>query len=314
MSQLCKFSFDYHFQFGSEGRKDILAKAFLECACNSADFIRKSIREGAYERLGFCSGAEGKWHVKGSPKNLVTLAAGSILSSSTVLKGAVSALMDMQAYQDLVDLGLAARMTKGKVMERTCDDPVVIAFTTLGGAPLDGMPRRIEFVRQQNGTINEMWYLIWQIVYPVHSIFNGLFAGKSSTIPFTTKRDDGFLFALCHALKVDYYQARIAIDTGIRDDLAAPQLIFTSMASLEEPKRRGQGMASKHHKPSNRVSNRVKSVRAQKVAKPKVQREAGGGICSKLLLFDIVWKALAGLGWTLIVGNRPTDDTSYLLV
>lgn len=303
MSQLCKVTFEHKLQFGAEGHKATLAKAFLDCASKSAAFVRKAITESAYENLVFCSGAEGKWRVKGSRKNLVTLAAGSALSSSTILKGAVSSLMDIQAYQDMVDLGLVSSMGKGMVMERTCDDPVVVAFTTLGGAPLDGMPRRVDFVRQHNGTINEMWYLIWQIVYPVHSIFVGLFEETSSTIPITGKRDDEFLHELCHALKVDYYQARLAINTGIRDDLAAPQLIFTSRASLEEPKRRGPGMTSKHHKPSNKV----RAVRVQKVAKPKVKREAGGGICSKVLFFDIVWKALTGLGWTLLVGNRPTD-------
>ena len=302
---LCKASFEHQLQFGPEGCNEELAHAFLECACKSADSIRKSISENNYESLVFRSGAEGKWRVKGSPKNLVTLAAGSALSHSTVLKGAVSSLMDMQACRDMVELGLVASMSKGKVMERTCDDPVVIALAPLGGAPLDGMPRRVDFVRQRYGTINETWYLVWQIIYPVHSIFTGLLEEKSTT-PVTTKRDDEFLNNLCHALKVDYYQARLAIDTGIRDDLAAPQLIFTSRASLQvEAKRRGQGktsMASKHPKPSNRVSLGVK-----KVSKPKVKRETGGGICSKALFFDIVWKTLTGLGWTLLVGNRPTD-------
>ena len=301
--QLCVAAFQ-QLRLGRQLCREVLATAFLECASKAADSIRKAINSRSYADLAFCSGAEGSWRVKGSPKDLVTLAAGTALSNSTVLKGAVSSLLDIQAYQDLVNLGLMEPRFDVNHMERTCDEPVVITSSPLGSTTIEGMPRRIDFVSQQHGAIHEKWYLIWQNVHLVHAIFTGLMRTMSTT-PVDDQRDAEFLNELCRTVSVDVdEQARIAIKAGIRTDLASPQMSFTSRASLEsKPKRTGR-----KKKAASLSVRAAKPKKSRKVGKPKEKRVKNGapGV-SKQLFVGIIWKALTGLGWTLNTGNRPTD-------
>lgn len=301
ISQLCLTSFEHHLRFGREAPPEELGNLFLECAFKAAELIRQSITESAHDGLTFRSGAEGVWRVKGTAKNLVILAAGSALSNSTVLKGAVSSLIDQQVCEERVDIGLSETKSNVKATELTCDDPVVIALCQWRNGTLDAMPRPIDFVSKQNGVIHEIWYLIWQVVYPVHAILTGLLKEMpTSAVAKDTVND--FLNELCRGLNVDVEHARSAIDIGIRDDLAVPQMTFTPRVSVGLKGLARQKCASRPKTAKSSLNGGVEKVR-----KIKENGERTGGACSRSMFFDIVWKALTGLGWTLVTGTRPSD-------
>ena len=301
ISQLCVTSFEHNFRLGHEMRQEELGNLFLKCALKSAESITQSIATSAYDGLAFRSGAEGVWRVKGTPKNLVTLAAGSALLNSTVLKGAVSSLIDQRVSQDNVDEGPLEATCSVKPMKQTCDDAMIIALCPWGNGTLDAMPRPLDFVSKHSSTIHETWYLIWQVVYPVCAILTGLIKEMPTTTD-TKEAGNDFLEKLCENLNVDVEHARSAVCVGIRDDLAVPQMTFTPRVTVGS---KGLGRQKCGARPKT-----VKSNLNRGVAKPRKVKAIGertGGACSRSMFFDIVWKALAELGWTLIVGNRPTD-------
>lgn len=299
ITQLCVKSFEQYLRFRREVPQEDLGNLFLKCAFKAADAIRQCTLASSFENLAFRSGAEGVWRVKGCPKNLVTLAAGSALSNSTVLKGAISALIEQQVSQQNADLG-----PNVKVMELTCDDAVVIARCSLGNDTQGAMPRPVDFVSKRHGTIHEEWYMIWQVVYPAHVILYGLIKEMPATIVATAPGYD-FLNLICHSLDVDVELARSAIEVGIRDDLAAPQMTFTSRLHVGS-KGRAQQKATSRSKTTKSNVNRV-VAKVAKVRQTTGNEEKTGGAFSRTMFFEIVWKALTNLGWTLLVGNRPTD-------
>ena len=296
ISQICVTSFEQHLRFRRNVPLEDLGNLFLKCAFKAAESIRQAITASSYENLAFRSGAEGVWRVKGSPKNLVTLAAGSALSNSTVLKGAISALIEQQVNRQNADLG-----PNVKAMELTCDDDVVIASSTLANDTRGAMPRPIDFVSKRHGTIHEDWYMIWQVVYPAHVILTGLIKEMPATIVAATPGYD-FLNLICLGLNVDVERARSAIEVGIRNDLAAPQMTFTSRVHVGLKGRARQKTTSRPKTTKSEVNREVTNAR-----KSTASGEKTGGAFSRSMFFETVWKALTALGWTLLVGNRPTD-------
>jgi hypothetical protein len=299
-TSLCKAAFE-QLRFGQKICRETLATAFLQCAVTAKEAVFAARESKSFSRLTFSSGTEGSLWVKATQKNLVVLAAGPALSNSCVLKGATSALMDVQAYSDLCDLGFLEPQVDLGCRELNCDGPVLIVGDPAGKSILDGVPRRVDYVSKHHGQVNEQWYLVWQNLYLVHVLFKTL-VNKFSDTPADQLLDDVFLTQLCDAVNIDIVQVRIAIATGVRKDLAAPQTIFQSALELEFKKKR-KGRITKE-------SGIKRMKRAPKAKKRKVAKSAKrstGGSYSHQLFFKIMWSTLTELGWTLLVGNRPTD-------
>jgi hypothetical protein len=144
--QLCTICFDKFFRFEQPIKPDLLWKLFLNCARSAAGLISEAIEKGMYEDLAFGTGGEGVWHVKASAQNLAVLSIGTSLSNSTILKGAVSSLLDAQAYLDLVTLSVVEKSCNFTKFKRMCDDQVVIVGMSLNDSSLESLPRRLELV------------------------------------------------------------------------------------------------------------------------------------------------------------------------
>lgn len=296
---LCKAAFE-QLRFGQRICSEKLAVAFLKCASHASGSIHAAKKSKSYSQLSFLSGSEGGLWVSATQKNLVVLGAGATLSNSHVMKGATSALMDAQAYADLCELGCMTPMFDTSHTERTCDGPVVVTLSPLARSRVEGVPRRVDFVSQECGEINEHWYLLWQNVYLVHVMFSGLV--QKFALDLDHQIDTRFLQQLCRATHIDVSEANAAIASGVRRDLASPQTVFRSTFELN--KRKGKKATSTPT--GKRKAARATNPRQRKVAKPRAKR-TGGGSYTKHFFFKIVWSTLTQLEWTLIVGNRPTD-------
>lgn len=302
MSALCKVAFNQE-RSGSKIYPETLATDFIDCATKAAGSIQRAIASKSFGDLSFLSGSEGSVSVRGTPENMAVLEAGTALSNSFVPKGITSALLDLQAYNDIVGLGLESQLDTSE-LERTCNDPVVIVKSALGQSCCDGIPRRVNFVKNMKCDISDRWYLVWQNIYLVNQLYMALL--RKARI-LAEGEACGFLKRLCRALHVDITEARIAVDTGIRTDLPLPLTSFVSpVACAPQSKRRSK-------KKSRKGTKAVPFKMARKAKKPKKSGapRAKPIRMTKKLFDGIIWKALEGLGWTVVYGNRPTD--SYYL-
>lgn len=304
MSALCKVAFNQE-RSGSKICPEALATDFIDCATKAAGSIQRAIASKSFEDLSFLSGSEGSVSVRGTSENMAVLEAGSALSNSFVPKGITSALLDLQAYNDMVGLGLESQVGTSE-LERNCNDPVVIVKSALGQSCSDGnpIPRGVKFVKNMNGDISDNWYLVWQNIYLVNQLYMALLR-KAGIL--AEGEACGFLKRLCRAVHVDITKARIAVDSGFRTDLPQPQITFVSpVACAPQSKRRSK-------KKTRKGTKAVPFKMARKAKRPKKSGapRAKPIRMTKQLFDGIIWKALVGLGWTVVYGNRPTD--SYFL-
>jgi hypothetical protein len=303
------------FQLFGDRPHDIhaLSESFKESALVAARSIRTAVKEREYSRLEFLSGAEGDTRVKGSAKNLAILSAGPALSHSFALKGAISALLDIQACIDLNELGFENYFDLSH-LEYNCDGPVMIVKTNHGGC--HGLPRRAELFKNGFLELNVEWYLVWQIVYPAYILFTALVEefGDKDRVQHAFEKQ--FLNDICRAVGIDVEEARVVVDVGFRKDLASPNVSFISNLEKEQLKQKSRnakrkkmfqkteksnkkGMKKETKKTARKAKQTIKKTRVNSgVDKPKKHRQ---------YFFDVVWKTLTGLGWTLVVGTRPTD-------
>ena len=152
-----------------------------------------------------------------------------------------------------------------------------------------GYPHHAGSVVKGGRQVHEEWYLLWQVVYVVHS-FAKEFITKSST-----EGAQYSLETLCRHVGVDHGKAQAVIDLGI--ETKEYDVCFESKKGKSRPQIQNRRSRSQRRSPRSR---------AQAPKQTPLKRQSGPSY-NRALFDRVIWNTLVKLGWSLDVGTRPTD-------
>lgn len=201
---------------------------------------------------------------------------------STVRKGILACMLEIQAYRDALELGFVQEQWDVKIVPQgTSHEVLVVKGSSPAAAETANVEGVIGYPRHANsamkdGVVNEDWYLLWQVVFVVHC-FAEEFIGNplGGKVQFS-------LETLCDHIGVDFVRTQAVLYQGI--DVADYEVNFVGKTRRQQKKRTPRKRAP------------CQAVQSYK-----------GPSINKKMFEGVIWKALVGLGWTLDVGTRPTD-------
>jgi hypothetical protein len=272
-----------------------LLATFVKHAVSAARSIRKDIERRSFDNLVFDSGMHNELKVAFTDWGSFSgfQASSSFFSeNSKTPKGYTASMIEFQAYQDAVELGLEAQVDH-KTLRLKCNQTTLVtklgqspdglaAITSSGGREeLFGFPRQLGTLcstgKVINHSINDTWYIVWQVVYVVDA-FARKFLGHSN---FS-------LNDLCSKVGVDIGLAQYAIERGIRTDEDFCKSVSKS-EKQQEPRKNKKREKSLKPKPIKVSAPPRRSSNAQ-------------------MFWAAAWPVLKDeLGWTMERGNRDND-------
>jgi hypothetical protein len=201
----------------STEQKMALRGEILAAAEASANDFRKATKGGGVPNsLSFGSGIGiGKGSIiSGSLKNLwgtVKCSNSFYLDNSTIPKGFLAGIGRMLAYYDsLILASVEPHQGDSFHLELTPSENFVM--TQYNGmdesdqlGKLASMPRPIDSCAKTSIAVNETWYLVWQLIYVVHTFATEFLDGTDDTLKI-----------LCTKIGVDYKLAQFAVTRGMQ--------------------------------------------------------------------------------------------------
>jgi hypothetical protein len=188
----------------------------IAAAETSANDFRKSTKgDGVSNFLGFRSGVAEGSVISGSLRTLlgtVKCSNSFYVDNSTAPKGFLAGIVRMLAYYDSLMLaGVEPQQDDSFHLQlETSENFVMAQYNGFDGSDklrkLGSLPRAID---SANTTIavNETWYLVWQLIYVVHTFLAEFLDGSDETLKL-----------LCSKIGVDYTLAQFAIARGMKHE------------------------------------------------------------------------------------------------
>jgi len=272
-----------------------LAKEYIDCAAKGAAAIREacSVPQGVIPatNIGFYFGEEGYHQISGD--ELWKSAAALSEPESTMSKGIMAQAADLCAYFDLVELGLVPEPIDRKNITVKIEGRVFVAKLpySQNNHPCStiGLPRSEDCFRRGVATLDKDWYIIWQVVYVAHT-----FASHYLLDPLVL---DTFLVSLCTGVGIDWGKAKYAIDSGIKENVYSPNIVYCDPGQLS------------HSTPKSLRKERRRSSTdgTKKSGAPNSSPGVFHKNLNKFLFDNVIWITLSSLGWSIERGNRPND-------
>ena len=303
--KLCAHTTKYH-----TTNKVTLAMAYFDCAKRGVTAIRKACRmprrSKPPSKLAFDFGDNGYSEISGDELWKVVEALSG--PESILSKGIMAKAADLRAYYDLVELGLVTAPEDRANLVFKIEGLVFVSKVPYAADNMScctiGLPRGVDCFCNGVAELDEVWYIIWQVLYIVHVFADHYLRGCDV--------HGNFLEKLCHEVSIDFLKAKLAVDAGIKLDIHLPKIKFCIPRQPEISKRKSIQRRQKiklEEKCSGskiKISSGKTKIRAWNSSQPILRQKFNS------FLFDkIIWEALVSLGWTIELGNRPTD-TYYL--
>jgi hypothetical protein len=180
----------------------------------SANDLRRSTKCGGVPNsLAFRSGTAEGSIISGSLRTLlgtVKCSKSFYVDNSTVPKGFLAGIVRMLAYYDSLMLaGVEPQQDDTfQLQVETSDSFVMAQYNGFDGSDklreLGSLPRPIDSANTSIA-INETWYLVWQVIFVVHTFLAEFLDGSDETLKI-----------LCSKVGVDYTLAQFAIARGMK--------------------------------------------------------------------------------------------------
>lgn len=167
------------------GIQGSVCKAFYDAARLSKEEVKDSIMafssSPCESDLNFSSGIRLKSYLSApftKAFERIKPSGGFFMDNSTIPKGFVAALLEKLAYFDCVTLGgIEPHWDYGKPSLEIGDSFVMVKFAGLNvkEEPINELrdlcsaPRSVPAALKTSASINETWYLLWQVFWPIHS-------------------------------------------------------------------------------------------------------------------------------------------------
>lgn len=188
----------------------------IAAAETSANEFRKSAKGGAiFNSLGFRSGiAEGSI-ISGSLRKLlgtVKCSNSFYVDNTTTPKGFLAGMVRLLAYYDSLMLaGVEPQHDDSFQLQLESSKNFVMAqYNGFDGSDelrkLGSLPQAIDSA-STSITVNETWYLVWQLIYVVHTFLAEFLDGSDETLKI-----------LCSKIGVDYKLAQFAVARGMKHE------------------------------------------------------------------------------------------------
>jgi hypothetical protein len=196
--------------------KMALQRKIIAAAETSANDFRKSTKGGGVPKsLGFRSGiAEGSI-ISGSLRTLlgtVKCSSSFYVDNSTAPKGFLAGIVRMIAYYDSLMLaGVEPQQDDSFQLQlETPENFFMAQYNGFDGSDklreLGSLPRQIDSANTSIA-VNETWYLVWQLIYVVHTFLAEFLEGSDETLKM-----------LCSKIGVDYTLAQFAVARGMKHE------------------------------------------------------------------------------------------------
>lgn len=183
------------------------AKKVSEAAKNYAT------NSGSFERLQFEAGVPKGTSV--TAEQVASLRKNAMEGHSLNPKGLLAALCDMHAYFDCAYLLEDHRIGPFFSLPAGASEQMYLMVKYEGfasGSKLASVPKSMETSRQQSASVNESWYIMWQVIY-IANAFANKYLPNGEDVPFHERFS---LEKLCSRTGFDVVLARKHIAKGIR--------------------------------------------------------------------------------------------------
>jgi hypothetical protein len=241
----------------------------IAAAESSANDFRKSAKGGEVPNsLGFRSGVAEGSIISGSLRTLlgtVKCSKSFYVDNSTAPKGFLAGIVRMLAYYDSMMLaGVEPQQDDSfQLPLETSENFVMAQYNGFDGSDklrkLGSLPRAIDSANTSIA-VNETWYLVWQLIYVVHTFMAEFLDGSDETLKI-----------LCSKIGVDYALAQFAVARGMKHerDKSLRKRCSRKLPSLPQKAKKPLGRSS------HDLSARKKTFKKQRKTLSKTDTNCG---------------------------------------